>query len=258
MAAEAEELPAVSELLLEGFVFPPTVRPPGSSNTLFLGGAGVRGIEIEGKFIKFTAIGVYLEASAVPSLAAKWKGMTPDEMAASAGFFRDLVTGPYEKFTRVTMILPLTGQQYSEKVAENCVAHWKAAGFYTDAEAQAVDKFKATFKEESFPPGSSILFTQSPSGTLTIGFSKVDGAMPEAGKAVIENRAMAEAVLESIIGQHGVSPEAKRSLASRVSELLKAYQPVENGHPKETREEEEQTKDQPEQVPELVAKMDDK
>ena len=66
------------------------------------------------------------------------------------------------------MILPLTGKQYSEKVAENCVAHWKTVGIYTEGEAKAVEKFKETFKDEIFPPGSSILFTQSPSGTLTV------------------------------------------------------------------------------------------
>lgn len=66
------------------------------------------------------------------------------------------------------MILPLTGQQYAEKVSENCVAVWKALGVYTEAEEKAVDKFVSTFKHETFPPGSSILFTQSPKGSLTV------------------------------------------------------------------------------------------
>lgn len=53
-----------------------------------------------------------------------------------------------------------------------------------------------------------------------IGFSK-DGTIPEVGSAVIENKLLAEAVLESIIGKHGVSPKAKQSLAARLPELLK-------------------------------------
>lgn len=69
---------------------------------------------------------------------------------------------------QVTMILPLTGQQYSEKVAENCVAIWKSLGIYTDEEAKAIDKFVSVFKDETFPPGSSILFTISPNGSLTV------------------------------------------------------------------------------------------
>lgn len=38
---------------------------------------------------------------------------------------------------------------------------------------------------------------------------------------MIKNKLLSEAVLESIIGKHGVSPAAKKSLATRVSELLK-------------------------------------
>uniref|UniRef100_A0A0E0GVM8 Chalcone-flavonone isomerase family protein n=1 Tax=Oryza nivara TaxID=4536 RepID=A0A0E0GVM8_ORYNI len=215
---------AVSEVEVDGVVFPPVARPPGSGHTHFLAGAGVRGVEIAGNFIKFTAIGVYLEeGAAVPALAKKWAGKSADELAADAAFFRDVVTGDFEKFTRVTMILPLTGEQYSDKVTENCVAAWKAAGVYTDAEGAAADKFKEAFKPHSFPPGASILFTHSPPGVLTVAFSK-DSSVPEGAvaAAAIENRALCEAVLDSIIGEHGVSPAAKRSIAARVSQLLKA------------------------------------
>nr|ACQ41836.1 chalcone-flavanone isomerase [Elaeis oleifera] len=217
---------ALPKLEVEGIVFPPVVSPPGSSKSLFLGGAGCRGLEIGGRFITFTAIGIYLEDEALRSLSGKWKGKTTDELAASLEFFRDIFTGSFEKFTRVTMVLPLTGQQYSEKVAENCVAAWKAAGIYTEAEGMAIDKFKEAFKAENFAPGCSILFSHSPSGALTIAFSE-DGSVPEAGRVVIENKTLCEAVLESIIGEHGVSPAAKRSLALRVSELLKESQDVE-------------------------------
>ncbi|KAL4339424.1 hypothetical protein GQ457_08G011030 [Hibiscus cannabinus] len=211
--------PSITDLQVENVAFPPSVKPPGSTNTLFLGGAGVRGLDIGGKFIKFTAIGVYLEDKAVNCLAAKWKGKKAEELAESVEFFRDIVTGDFEKFVRVTMILPLTGQQYSEKVAENCVAIWKSLGIYTDAEEKAIEKFQEVFKDENFLPGSSILFTLSPGGSLTIGFSK-DISVPEAGKAVIENKLLANSVLESIIGKNGVSPEAKQSLASRLSPLF--------------------------------------
>ncbi|XP_034703680.1 chalcone--flavonone isomerase 2 [Vitis riparia] len=212
-------VPSVTAVQVENVLFPPSVKPPGSTNDLFLGGAGVRGLEIQGKFVKFTAIGVYLESSAVPTLAVKWKGKTVEELADSVDFFRDVVTGPFEKFTNVTTILPLTGRQYSDKVSENCVAFWKSVGIYTDAEAKAIEKFNEVLKDETFPPGNSILFTHSPLGALTMSFSK-DGSLPEVGNAVIENKLLTEAVLESIIGKHGVSPEAKKSLAARLSELF--------------------------------------
>ncbi|ONK62369.1 uncharacterized protein A4U43_C07F3170 [Asparagus officinalis] len=216
---------AATKLEVEGVSFPALVTPPGSSKTHLLGGAGVRGLEIGGKFVSFTAIGVYLESGAVSVLAEKWKGKDAEEIAGSFEFFQDVSAGPFEKFTKVTMILPLSGQQYSEKVSENCVAFWKAIGTYTDAEAAAVEKFKEVFEPENFPPGSSILFTHSPAGSLTIAFSK-DGSVPEAGVTVIENKALTRAILESIIGEHGVSPAAKKSLATRMSEFMGGVEEV--------------------------------
>ena len=50
-------------------------------------------MEIQGKFVKFTAIGVYLESNAVTWLAGKWKGKSADELTDSVQFFRDIVTG---------------------------------------------------------------------------------------------------------------------------------------------------------------------
>lgn len=223
---------SVAEVTVETVVFPPAVKPPGSTNTLFLGGAGVRGLEIHGKFIKVTAIGVYLEETAVPSLAVNWKDKSVEELTDSVQFYRDIVTGPFEKFAQITMILPLTGKQYSDKVSENCVAIWKTLGIYTDAEAEAIEKFQEAFKDETFPPGASILFSLSPLGSLMISFSN-DSSVPEVGNVVIENKQLSEAVLESIIGQHGVSPEAKQSLAARLSDLFNSYEgdAFENGKP---------------------------
>ncbi|CDY53696.1 BnaA07g37900D [Brassica napus] len=166
-------LPSVTKLQVDSVTFPPSVISPASSNPLFLGGAGVRGLDIHGKFVIFTVIGVYLDAVAVPSLSVKWKGKTTEELTESVPFFREIVTGSFEKFIKVTMKLPLTGQQYSEKVTENCVAIWKSLGIYTDSEAKAVKKFLEVFKDQTFPPGASILFALSPNGSLTVIFTKI-------------------------------------------------------------------------------------
>ncbi|KAL8233557.1 hypothetical protein R6Q59_019657 [Mikania micrantha] len=206
-------------LQVESIVFAPAVKPPGATTTFFLAGAGVRGMEIHGNFVKFTGISVYLENKAVSVLAVKWKGKSAKELTESDEFYRDIVTGSFEKFTQVTMILPLTGKQYSEKVSENCVAAWKSLGIYTEADAKTIDKFLEIFKDQNFPPGSSILFTISPLGSLTISFSK-DSSIPEAGNVVLESEKLGKAIIESMIGKHGVSPEAKQSLASRLSDLM--------------------------------------
>ncbi|XP_076900566.1 chalcone--flavanone isomerase 1-like [Bidens hawaiensis] len=204
---------------VESIVFPPSVKPLGATNTFFLGGAGVRGIDIEGTFVKFTGHGVYLEDKAISSLAIKWKGKSVEELMDSDEFYRDIVIGPFEKFARVTMILPLTGKQFSEKVSENCVAIWKSFGIYTEADAKTIDEFLEIFKDQNFPPGSSFLFKILLDKSLMISFSK-DGGIPEAAEAVIENEKLGEAILESMIGKHGVSPATKQSLASRLFDLM--------------------------------------
>ncbi|XP_050208796.1 chalcone--flavanone isomerase [Mercurialis annua] len=210
---------SVAQINLDAVSFTPAIKPPASDKTLFLAGAGDRCLEINGKLIKFTSIGVYVEEDALPLLAVKWKGKNSEELMDSVEFFREIVTGPFVKFIKVTMILPLTGQQYSEKVSENCVAIWKSLGIYSDAEAKAIDKFLQVFKDKNFPPGSSILFTQLPNGSIAISFSK-DGSMVEVENVVIENKLLSEAILESIIGQHGVSPQTRKSVAARLSKLF--------------------------------------
>ncbi|KAH9317393.1 hypothetical protein KI387_019162 [Taxus chinensis] len=208
----------LSGMEVDGISFSATIQPPGYKKEFLLGGAGFRGLEIEGKFRKFTTIGIYMEKSIISHLALTWKGKATKELNNALGFFMDIVTCHYEKFAKVSMIAPLSGTQYSEKVSENCQAAWEAAGIYGEAEAKALEAFKAAFKDQNFPPGSSILFTVSPAG-LVIAFTK-DSSIPEKATAVIDNRVLGEAVLASMIGENGVSPSAKASLADRLSQLL--------------------------------------
>ncbi|XP_030442274.1 chalcone--flavanone isomerase-like [Syzygium oleosum] len=211
---------AVSVVQVESVKLPPYVKPPGSAKALFLAGAALRDVEIEGKLIKVTAIGIYLKDAALPLLAAKWSGKSTETLAESVEFFRDIITAPFEKFWWVSMILPLTGPQYTEKGAGNCVQDWHFyGGTYTDADATAVEKFREAFKDQSFRPGASILYAQTPNGPLTTTFSE-DGSIPEAPNAVIENRQLGGVVLGTLIGEQGVCPQARMSVAARICALL--------------------------------------
>ncbi|KAL9815605.1 putative chalcone isomerase [Arabidopsis thaliana] len=209
-------LPSVTPLHVDAFTFPPAVESPASHKRLFLGGAG--------KFVIVTVIGVYLEAMALPSISAKWKGKNAKELTESVPFFSQLVTGEFEKLARVTMKKRLTGIRYSEKVVEYCEEIMKASGKYTRSEAKAIDQFLMVFKNQDFPPGSSIIFAICPKGSLTIAFSKEE-RVPKTGKAVIKNKLLGEAVLESMIGKNGVSPATRKSLAERLSKLMNKKDP---------------------------------
>ncbi|CAJ1977738.1 unnamed protein product [Sphenostylis stenocarpa] len=211
--------PTITDVQVEFLHFPAVVTSPASAKTYFLGGAGERGLTIEGKFIKFTAIGVYLEDKAVASLATKWKGKPSEELIQALDFYRDIISGPFEKLIRGSKILPLSGPEYSKKVMENCVAHLKSVGTYGDAEAAAIGEFAEAFKNVNFPPGASVFYRQSPDGILGLSFSE-DATIPGEEAAVIANKAVSAAVLETMIGEHAVSPDLKRSLASRLPVVL--------------------------------------
>ncbi|KAL9230532.1 hypothetical protein vseg_005870 [Gypsophila vaccaria] len=212
----------VTPIQVEDYVFPSTVTPPGSDNAFFLAGAGERGrSDIEGRYVKYTAIGVYLEENAaIQALTAKWKGKTAAELADSVEFIRDVITGPFEKFTQVTMIQPLTGHQYSVNMAKIFTELWKSQGIYTDEEAKALQIYLEVFDDKKFSPGDSILFTQSPTGKFTIGFSEHD-KVPKEGAALIQNKTFPQEILNSMIGETGVCPAARQTIAARISELLK-------------------------------------
>ncbi|XP_074286719.1 chalcone--flavanone isomerase-like isoform X2 [Silene latifolia] len=177
--------------------------------------------DIEGRYVKYTAIGIYLEEdAAIQALTPKWKGKSATELANSVEFFRDLITGPFEKFTQVTMIQPLTGEQYSVNMAKIFVQRWESLGIYTDQESKAIQIYLQAFADKKFSPAQSILFTQSPTGKFTIAFSE-HSSIPKDGNVVIQNKTFPEEILNSIIGENGVCPGARQTLAARLSELLK-------------------------------------
>nr|WPW46122.1 chalcone isomerase [Astragalus sinicus] len=211
----------LTPLKVEFVEFPTILSPPRSNKSFFLGGAGVRGLDINGQFITFTGIGVYLEESDIASLASKWKGKTPDELMESLDFYRDIIKGPSEKLVRSTKLKTLDGREYVRKVSENCVSFIKSEGTHSEAEEKAVEEFTEAFKDQVFPPGSTVYYRQSPGGNLGLGFSK-DETIPEYEHAVINNKALSEAVLETMIGEIPVSPALKLSLATRLSELFKS------------------------------------
>lgn len=203
-----------SGLEVEGVAFSPSLVAPGSSKSLVLGGAGDRGLEINGNYIKFTAIGIYVEEGVIPHLSPKLSGKTVKELCDRELLFEELLSAPFEKFVRVVFLVPLSGPQYSEKVLERIGVQ----ALYTKLQDEHKQQFLEVFQAESFPPGSSVLLSFSKEG-LKVAFTKGND-IPEKPLAVIEDQAFGEAVLATIIWKEGVSPGAKVSLAERLSKYF--------------------------------------
>lgn len=199
---------------IEGITFEASVVALGSSKALVLGGAGDRGLEINGKFIKFTAIGIYVEDGIIPHLSPKLSGKSVEELCDKELLFEEVLSAPFEKSVRVVFLLPLTGPQYSEKVLERIGVQ----AIYTDLKDEHKQQFLEIFKAENFPPRSSLVFYFTEEG-LKVAFPKGND-IPEKPVAVIEDKAFADAVLATIIWKDGVSPAAKVSLAERLSKYF--------------------------------------
>nr|QDF63019.1 chalcone isomerase [Adiantum caudatum] len=200
-------------LEVEGIEFAPSVAALGSSKQLVLGGAGFRGLEINGNLVKFTAIGIYVDEAIIPHLSPKLHGKSVEELCENELLFEEVLAAPFEKLVRVVFLLPLTGPQYSEKVVERM-------GLLPNLglKEESTKQFLEVFKHESFPPRTSLVcsFTEE---ALKIAFMKGDG-FPKEPDAVIEDKSLACAFLASIIGKDGVSPMAKLSFAERLSRYL--------------------------------------
>ncbi|GJT65260.1 chalcone isomerase [Tanacetum coccineum] len=148
-----EKLHSSAGIQLESVFMPSSIKPPSATKTLFLIGAGVRHLEMEGNIVKVTAIGLYLEEKAVESLAIKWKCKTDVELMDSDEFYNDITNGCFEKLVQVSMLVPLTGKHFSETTSQKMVMLWNEDGTYDDVDAATIDKYLEVFKDENLKPG---------------------------------------------------------------------------------------------------------
>ncbi|GJZ68123.1 chalcone isomerase [Tanacetum coccineum] len=118
------------------------------------------------------------------------------------------------------MLVPLTGKHFSETTSQKMVQMWKDDGTYTDLDATTVDTYLKVFRDETLMPGGgSVLFTILSDGSATLNIAK-DGIVPETPVAVLGNKKWGQTMLEGVLGRDGVSPQARQSIASRLSDLF--------------------------------------
>ncbi|GKB25545.1 chalcone isomerase [Tanacetum coccineum] len=175
---------------------------------------------MEGNNVKVTATGLYLEEKAIESLAIKWKCKTDVELMDSDEFYNGITNGCFEKLVRVSMLVPLTGKNFSETTSQKMVMFWKKDGTYNDEDAATIDKYLEVFEHENLKPGGdSVLFTHLLDGSATLSIAK-SGIIPEAPVAACKSKKWGEMPFEGIIGKNGVVPETRQSIASRLSDLF--------------------------------------
>lgn len=200
-------------LEVEGVDFAPSVTALGSDKQLVLGGAGFRGLEINGNLVKFTSIAIYVEKTIIPHLSSKLGGKSVEQLCENELLSDEVIAAPCEKLVWVAFLVPLSGPQYSEKVVEGIRLQANPP-----VKEETLKQYLELLKSENFPPGTSLLTSLTEEG-VKIAFMK-GNVVPSEPCAVINDKDFGRAFLRTIIGKNGVSPQAKVSLAQRLCKHL--------------------------------------
>lgn len=82
----------------------------------------------------------------------------------------DIHSGPFDRASQITLVVPLDGKEFARLVVKNCTEILKKNGLYSPKEEKEAEKFKKFFEPISLPPGSAVFFTYCASGHLMVRF----------------------------------------------------------------------------------------
>ncbi|CAM6052077.1 unnamed protein product [Sphagnum compactum] len=212
----------VLEVELEGMKFSKTLIVPSTSSspTLFLAGYGVTEMSIETIEVKFTAIGVYLEQTVVEHLKP-WKGKTTVELLEEdSGFHKDLIQAPVEKLVKVAIIKGVKGTPYGGSLRSSLQDRLVYDDKFEEAEEATLDALATFFQPHTFPKGSTIFYHWPTPSIVQVSIA-ADGLVAAATVShTIENKQVAEALLDVYLGENTITPSTLASVAEGISALL--------------------------------------
>ncbi|KAE9465111.1 hypothetical protein RHGRI_008158 [Rhododendron griersonianum] len=189
-----------------------------TTKPLSLLGHGITDIEIHFLQIKFTAIGVYLDAEVVGHLQ-QWKGKSGKDLAEDDDFFEALISAPVEKFLRVVVIKEIKGSQYGVQLESAVRDRLAADDKYEEEEEAALEQIVEFFQSKYFKKDCIITFHfPASSASVEIAFAS-EGK--EESKIKVENANVVEMIKKWYLGgTRGVSPSTISCLANKLSAEL--------------------------------------
>uniref|UniRef100_A0A0C9S7Y7 Chalcone-flavonone isomerase family protein n=2 Tax=Wollemia nobilis TaxID=56998 RepID=A0A0C9S7Y7_9CONI len=212
-----------SEIVIVGEMeFPKALTPTASSKPLDLLGHGITELEIHFLQIKFTAIGVYVDANVASHLQA-CKGKTAAEIFADDSFFDALLQAPVEKFIRVVVIKEIKGSQYGLQLENAVRDRLVAIDKYEDEEEEALGKVVEFFQGKYMKKGSLITY-HFPAGAKTVEVSFLPEGKEEnkVAKLTVENEDVGRMIEKWYLGgSSAVSTTTISSVAEGMAALLK-------------------------------------
>ncbi|BBN13651.1 chalcone isomerase [Marchantia polymorpha subsp. ruderalis] len=217
---ENTEVSEVSEVtVVEGVQVTSTILVPGSDSELSLVGAGVRGVRLpHGVELKVTVLGIYTNLEVLNHLS-KYDGLSAEELLKDDQFLLAFLEAPVDKLARVTMLLPLTGEDYAGKSGDTTEMSLKEVNKWGEAEELALKEYREFFKQKTCPPGSTIFFAVTKSG-LEISQS-FDSSIPKKAEYVVKNPVFGAGLVGTMLSVKGVSPHTRAKFGENMSTLLK-------------------------------------
>ncbi|KAL3690867.1 hypothetical protein R1sor_004518 [Riccia sorocarpa] len=207
-----------SGLLIEGVTLPPTLVAPGRQEKLTLLGGGVRKVKLpDGVELKVTVLGLYADLECVKYLSM-YRGQSAEQLLQDQQFLHSFLEVPVDMVARVVFLLPLSGQEYARKSGDNTEEDLKAMNRWGEEEDFTLKEFREYFKTKNYTPGSSIYFTVTRTG-LEISHS-LDSRVPEAPEYVLKSGVFGQALLGTMVGSAGVSPQIRASFGEKMASLL--------------------------------------
>src|SRR5262245_20184516 len=177
-----------------------------------LGGAGVRTRTM--LKVKVYAFGLYLDPAGARTALAPWRGKSAADLARDQSLYVELLKGAFPMTLRLVMTRDVGAERMSEAFNEVLgprVAQAEQRGMTGGAEA--LTRFRGFFSNE-LTKGTELVFSRNGS-TLTV---SIGGK--QAGE--IDNGALAWALYDVYLGTKPISEDGKKSVVSRLPEILGA------------------------------------
>jgi hypothetical protein len=190
--------------------FPTELQTPVGVHLLT--GTGVRTRTIFN--VKVYTFGLYVDGDGARTGLARWRGKSAADLANDASLYDELLKGSFPMTMRLVMARDVGAGQMVEAfdgALAPRVAHAAQRGMPGGSEALA--RFRALFTSQ-LKNGTELLFTWAGNKLLvSIGGRQV---------GEIDSRALSWALFDVYLGQKPISPEGKRSVVARLSEIIGA------------------------------------
>lgn len=200
-----------------GTAFPITLRAPGATDLHTLAGTGIR----TKTFLKVQvyAFGLYVDAPTASAALQAWAGRSARDLEQDQSFYAELLKRRFGMTLRLVMTRDVKGDDMAEAFDGALRPRVKRAATELNMPGgeAVLTRFRSYFDLEELVEGTELLFSCLPDGTLV---SSVRGEV----KGEIHSAAVCWAMFDVFLGAEPISKDGKKSLISRLPELLAGTQ----------------------------------